>query len=290
MSKNFLFFGFGQVAKSFVDILYEKKETFNFITTSRESSQKKYFKNTEYKSFNLNEKSFDKSLINELGSVDHILISIPPINGDDLVNKHFGKFFNSKKIKWVTYLSATSVYGDHKGDWVNEKSLTNPTSKNGIARLDAENVWKNLSEKINLQIQIFRLAGIYSNNFNILKRLQNGKIQVVDKKNHFFSRIHIEDIATILYKSLNNFKSGEIYNICDDKPSPQSEIAAYGAKLLKLKVPKFIKLDEVDSEMLKNFYKDSKKVENKKMKSFFKYNLKFPTYIEGLNYIFNNRV
>ena len=59
MSKNFLFFGFGQVAKSFVDILYEKKETFNFITTSRESSQKKYFKNTEYKSFNLNEKSFD---------------------------------------------------------------------------------------------------------------------------------------------------------------------------------------------------------------------------------------
>ena len=26
-------------------ILYEKKETFNFITTSRESSQKKYFKN-----------------------------------------------------------------------------------------------------------------------------------------------------------------------------------------------------------------------------------------------------
>ena len=114
-------------------------------------------------------------------------------------------------------------------------------------------MWKNLSEKINLQIQIFRLAGIYSNNFNILKRLQNGKIQVVDKKNHFFSRIHIEDIATILYKSLNNFKSGEIYNICDDKPAPQSEIAAYGAKLLKLKVPKFIKLDEVDSEMLKNF-------------------------------------
>ena len=161
MSKNFLFFGFGQVAKSFVDILYEKKETFNFITTSRESSQKKYFKNTEYKSFNLNEKSFDKSLINELGSVDHILISIPPINGEDIVNKHFGKFFNSKKIKWITYLSATSVYGDHKGDWVNEKSLTNPTSKNGIARLDQKMVEKFI-RKINLQIQIFRLAGIYS--------------------------------------------------------------------------------------------------------------------------------
>ena len=40
--------------------------------------------------------------------------------------------------------------------------------------------------------------------------------------------------------------------------------------------------------MLKNFYKDSKKVNNKKMKEFFNYKLKFPTYIEGLNYIKDN--
>ena len=42
--------------------------------------------------------------------------------------------------------------------------------------------------------------------------------------------------------------------------------------------------------MLRNFYKDSKKVDNKKMKTFFKYNLKFPTYEEGLDYIFNNNI
>ena len=42
--------------------------------------------------------------------------------------------------------------------------------------------------------------------------------------------------------------------------------------------------------MLQNFYKDSKKVDNKKMKKFFKYNLKFPTYIEGLDHIFNNNI
>ena len=49
-----------------------------------------------------------------------------------------------------------------------------------------------------------------------------------------------------------------------------------------------MKLEELESEMLKNFYKDSKKVDNKKMKAFFKYDLKYPTYKEGLNYIFNN--
>jgi hypothetical protein len=52
--------------------------------------------------------------------------------------------------------------------------------------------------------------------------------------------------------------------------------------------PKIIELKDIESEMLKNFYKDSKKVSNKKMKSFFEYDLKFPSYIEGLNYIRNN--
>ena len=146
-----------------------------------------------------------------------------------------------------------------------------------------------LSNKHKYPLQIFRLAGIYSNEFNILKRLQTGKLQVVDK-NHFFSRIHVEDIANILFKSLDNFKNNEIYNICDDKPASQSDVAAYGAKLLNLKNPNTVKLEEVESEMLRNFYKDSKKVDNKKMKTFFKYNLKFPTYVEGLDYIFNNNL
>ena len=147
-----------------------------------------------------------------------------------------------------------------------------------------------LSSEKNYPLQIFRLAGIYSNEYNILRRLQTGKVQVVDKKNHFFSRIHVDDIANILFKSLNNFKRDEIYNICDDRPASQSEVAAYGAKLLRMEQPKPVKLEEVESEMLQNFYKDSKKVDNKKMKAFFKYNLKFPTYIEGLDYIFNNNI
>ena len=45
---------------------------------------------------------------------------------------------------------------------------------------------------------------------------------------------------------------------------------------------------QIKSEMLKNFYNESKKVSNKKVKNYFNYNLKFPSYIEGLNYIRDN--
>ena len=290
MSKTKVFcFGFGQVAESFINKLINEKKDFDLSVTSRQETHQIEFNNIKINSYHFTDDKFDDSIKKKVEEADYILVSIPPIDGKDIVANYFDT--NQKKIincKWITYLSATSVYGDHKGDWVNEDSATQPTSDNGISRLEAEKNWKSLSNKKNYPIQIFRLAGIYSNELNILKRLKTGKVQIVDKKNHFFSRIHVEDIANILFKSLDNFKKNEIYNICDDKPTSQIEVAAYGAKLLKLEKPNSVKLEEVESEMLRNFYKDSKKVDNKKMKEFFNHKLKYPTYVEGLNYIFNN--
>ncbi len=290
MSKLKVFcFGFGQVAESFIDKLINEKKDLELSITSRKETHQIEFNNIKINSFQFTNVKFDSLILKKIEEADYLLISIPPIDGKDIVADFLdANLKNLKNCKWITYLSATSVYGDHNGDWVNENSTTKPTSANGISRLQAEKTWKNLSNKNNYPLQIFRLAGIYSNQFNILKRLQTGSVQIVDKKNHFFSRIHVEDIANILFKSLDNFKNNEIYNICDDKPAPQSEVAAYGAKLLKLKKPNPMKLEEIESEMLRNFYKDSKKVDNKKMKTYFKYNLKYPTYEDGLNYIFNN--
>ena len=292
MSKiNIFCFGFGQVAENFINKLINEKKDFDLSITSRQDTHQIDLNNLKLTSYQFTNDKFDRSIIKKLEKVNYILISIPPIEGKDIVADYFDKNQqNISNCKWITYLSATSVYGDHKGEWVNEKSSTKPTSFNGSSRLAAENTWKKLSNKNKYPLQIFRLAGIYSNEFNILKRLQTGKLQIIDRKNHFFSRIHVEDIANILFKSLDNFKNNEIYNICDDKPAPQSEVAAYGAKLLNIENPNTVKLADVESEMLQNFYKDSKKVDNKKMKAFFKYNLKFPTYVEGLDYIFNDKL
>jgi len=288
MSKmNIVCFGFGQVAKNFIKNLNNNGVSFKLTTTSREESTNKKFENINYESFQCLEKSYDKNLISRLEEADHILISIAPINGVDIVIKNFQNYFKSNKLKWVTYLSATSVYGDHNGEWVNEKSRTQPKSPNGIERLKVEKEWMKLSNEIDLPLQIFRLSGIYSNKYNILRRLQSGEAKIINKKNHFFSRIHIEDIANILCKSLANFKNREIYNISDDRPSSNEEVIMHGIKLLGLNKPKTIEIDNIENEMLKNFYQESKKVSNKKMKELFNYKLKFPTYVEGLNYISN---
>ena len=287
---NIVCFGFGQVAKNFIKKLNNDGVSFKLTTTSRENSKNKKFDNINYDSFQFTEKSYDKNFTSKLEEADHILLSIAPINGVDIVIKNFQNYFKPNKLKWITYLSATSVYGDHGGNWVDENSETKPTSPNGIERLKIEKQWMELANKFDLPFQIFRLSGIYSNQYNILTRLKSGEVKIVNKKSHFFSRIHVEDIANILFNSLNHFKKKEIYNISDDKPASAEEVALYGVKLLGANKPKTIEINEIESEMLKGFYRDSKKVDNKKMKEIFNYKLKYPSYVEGLNHIFNNTI
>ena len=287
-TKNIICFGFGQVAKNFIKKLIDQGATFKLTTTSREDSKTKEFENINYESFQFTEEGFDKNFISRFEEADHILLSIAPINGADIVIKNLKDYFKSSKFKWITYLSATSVYGNHNGEWVDENSETKPTSPNGIERLKVEKEWMQLASKYDLPFQIFRLSGIYSNQYNILKRLKSGEAKIINKKNHFFSRIHVDDIANVLSSSLNNLKKKEIYNISDNQPASAEEVVMYGVNLLGIDKPKTIEISEIKSEMLKNFYKDSKKVDNKKMKEFFNHKLKYPTYVEGLNYIFNN--
>ena len=100
----------------------------------------------------------------------------------------------------------------------------------------------------------------------------------------------MEDISNILQLTLEkkNISPGEIYNLSDDYPCSNIEVANYAYDLMKILKPKMVEIREIESEMLKNFYKDSKKVSNSKVKKIFSYKLKFPTYKEGLRNIFNH--
>ena len=289
MSKIKVFcFGFGQVAKYFVKKIIKEKQALELNVSSRKKTHISTFEGIDLNSYEFNNKKIDKNIDVKIQEADFILVSIPPINDEDIVVANFKKIIKKTNAKWITYLSATSVYGNHDGEWVNEDSETKPTSTNGIRRLKAEDQWLKFSGENNIPLQIFRLSGIYSEENNILKRLISGQAKIIKKKNHFFSRIHVEDIANILFHSMKKFKSNEIYNISDDKPASQEEIASYGSKLLKVKSPEHLELQALEDGMLKDFYKDSKKVDNQKVKDFFAYQFAYPTYKEGLDKIFND--
>ena len=291
MSKIKVFcFGFGQVAKYFIKKIIKENQALELNVSSRQKTQNLKFEGLDFNAYEFNDKKIDRNINLKIQDADFILVSIPPTNEEDIVINNFGEIIKKTKTQWITYLSATSVYGNHNGKWVNEYSNAKPTSNSGIKRLKAENQWLKFSNENNLPLQIFRLSGIYSLQNNILQRLISGQAKIVKKENHFFSRVHVEDIANLLFHSMKKFKTNEIYNISDDKPASQEEVANYGSKLLKLSSPEFLELDALEDGMLKDFYKDSKKVDNRKVKEFFNYQFTYPTYKEGLEKIFNDIV
>ena len=134
-------FGFGQVAEYFVTNLIKKNINFELFATNTKGTQIKKFKKIKYKSYFFYNKVFDPNLIKDLNNVDKVLISIPPINGVDMVLKNFFRSFEKNKFNWVTYLSATSIYGNKNGEWVDENTKPEPSSEKGIASLNAEKNW-----------------------------------------------------------------------------------------------------------------------------------------------------
>ncbi len=279
---NLLCFGFGQVAKEFLKSLLKYNIKINLNTTSRKKTGEYKYLKLKYKNFSFDETKFDKKLLIEIRKFSHILVSTPPVGSKDLFLELIGSNFNLlNKSKWITYLSSTSVYGDHKGNWVDENSKLIPNSKKAKIRLEIENKWKDLSK--NYPIQIFRLAGIYSKEENLITRIKKSNSRIVKKKNHKFSRVHVEDISGFLLSSLENFKSGEIYNIADDKPISNEEVLNEILEKYTLKSPTIIDFEDLENSALKEIYLSSKQVKNSKAKTFFNYELIYPTIREGLN-------
>ncbi len=227
-----------------------------------------------------------QDIFNVLHKTDFLLISIPPDqNGDPLIPFIREILPNLKLLKWLGYLSSTSVYGNHQGKWVDETSKTHPTSPQGIARLKAEQQWLEFGENLSLPIHIFRLSGIYGPGRNVLEDLKAGKAQRIFKEGSVFSRIHVEDIAQALNASMKAPQPGRIYNLADNEPTPSHEVVAYGAELLGINPPPLIPFEQASlTPMGRSFYQDSKRVRNDRLLNELVPALLFPTYKEGLKY------
>ena len=285
---KFFFFGFGQTAKYFVNNLAQSKKKFSFSATNTRRTSFKTFGKKKFKSFKFRDKFYDKKLIKELVQADYILVSIPPQKKIDIVLRGFSNLLKKSKFKKLIYLSATSVYGNHNGKWVNENSKLKGRTKFGLGRKIVEKAWLKFRDSNNLDVNILRVSGIYSKENNVLKKISRKNIYVKEKK--YFSRIRIEDLARILKKMFFSQKKFMVLNASDDKPATNKEVANFAAKLLKIKNLKPVPIAKFKNKMIKEFYKDSKKVSNKKMRNKLKIKLKYPTYKEGLRDIFDHYI
>ena len=282
-----LIFGFGYTAK-FMCQKFSKKNWEVFCTTRFKEKAK------EIKSLNATPIFFDdeEKIESVLSKNSYILSTAPPENSKDPVVENYGHLLkkNSERVKWAGYLSTTSVYGDKKGEWVTEDTELEPNLERSISRVAAENSWIKLGENLLIKTVIFRLAGIYGPGRSLVDRLMKDEdVYIVDKPAHLFNRIHVDDIVGAIEMAISSKSEAKIFNLSDDLPAKQLDVAKFAASLLKRKSPQTVSLEsDLVSEMARSFYKEEKKVSNTRLKDELGYKLVFPSFKEGLFSIHKN--
>ncbi len=221
----------------------------------------------------------------------HVLSCIPPLlSGEDPVLKQLKtQLLNSKKLRWVGYLSTTGVYGDTQGKWVSEDSSPNPQQERSIRRFSCEKQW--LETK--LPVQILRLPGIYGPGRSAFESLISGTVKMVDKPGQVFSRVHVDDIAGAVLFLINLFSQGKdpkVINVADNLPTSNLEVIAFAAKLAKKPLPSKIPFEIAKksmSPMALSFWEENRKVDNKLLCKKLGYSLIYPDYKAGLKNCFS---
>ena len=218
----------------------------------------------------------DSSVKAAIASATHILSSVPPLSeGGDPVLLQYGTEIATNANCWIGYLSATGVYGDTKGAWVDESAPVGLGRR--TARADADHKWQRLGS-------VFRLPGIYGPGRSALDRVQSGKAHRIDLPDQVFSRVHVDDIVSGVIAGMTRPRG--CYNLTDDLPSSQNAVIDYACALLGVAPPPMQSLDEAKLlPMARGFYGENRRISNGRAKRILNWIPVYSNYKQGLDAI-----
>ncbi len=283
---NLLCFGLGYSAEHFVGLY---GDGFARIVATVRGAERAAWLSTRLagrlKALVFDGDSASPELVHAIGEADAALVSIPQDEAGDPVLRACGDAFErAPRLGAVVYLSTVGVYGDRRGDWVDENAAPRPTSERSRKRLAAEQVWQDFGKRRGIAVAILRLAGIYGPGRNALTQVARGDARRIVKPDQVFNRIHVDDIAQAIDAALAR-KAAGIFNVADDEPSPAGDPLALAAQLLGAPSPPEIPYEDAAPKMSPlalSFWQECRRVNNDKLKRELGVTLRYPTYREGL--------
>jgi nucleoside-diphosphate-sugar epimerase len=181
-----------------------------------------------------------------------------------------------KAPRLVLWVSSTSVYGDLKGDWVNEETQPEPNTFSGKILLAAEKI----VQQIPCETSVIRFSGIYGpGRTRLLSQVLAGKGRRSSPE-QWSNRVHADDCGGILAHLVEYALSGNPllpdYLASDSAPVTQHEIRQWLAQQLAVSL--------VEEEVKAG---STRRCDNSLLLSS-GYQFKYPTFKEGYGSLIND--
>jgi nucleoside-diphosphate-sugar epimerase len=167
------------------------------------------------------------------------------------------------------YVSSTGVYGKTRGPIDDDTPVTPDTPRNE-QRLAAEALWRDAGATV------LRVAAIYGPGRGMHERVRSGSARIAGDGRHHVCRIHVEDLALALLRSVELRLGPRTYVIADDEPAEQGEVVRYLAERLGVPCPSAVPLDAAPETL-----RHDRLIDSSRFKRDAGIGWRYPTYREG---------
>jgi nucleoside-diphosphate-sugar epimerase len=170
-------------------------------------------------------------------------------------------------------VSSTAVYGQRRGEHIDEDSPTHPTQFRGETLLASEG----LLAASGLSTVAVRLGGIYGpGRESLIDRARDGKLRLRSAE-HFTNRIHRDDAAGMLRHLLFCSSPESLYLGVDDAAAEEAELYTWLSKELDAPAPEE---EGEDAKTDRRRQVGSKRCSNRRIRES-GYSFRYPTYRDG---------
>jgi nucleoside-diphosphate-sugar epimerase len=265
----------GFIGGNLLNLIEKKcKDTYEIVLLS--SIDNRNYKTILHKNYTFTKDDFFKKSIRQIDIVIHIGAFIPKgsLEAND-IEKSIMNIINTKYLidnlpnipSQLIFLSTIDVYGKVEGI-ISEDILPNPLTLYGWSKLYCEKIIENWATEKSVTIQILRIGHIYGKGEEAYKKvipvtiqkLKEGKSpQIFGSGSEKRSFLHVDDVCTLILKSIELKKYEGIINLCSSDSYAIKDII----EMLILISTKKLKIEYIKTENKGiNFEFDTSKMNN----------------------------
>ncbi|MDP3669636.1 MAG: SDR family oxidoreductase [Telluria sp.] len=179
----------------------------------------------------------------------------------------------------LVYVSTSGVYGDCKGELIDETRPVAPRNARAVRRVDAERVLRRWARGAHARLAILRVPGIYGPGRLPLRRLEQGTPALLAADDVYTNHIHADDLARIVALALFRALPGRVYHAVDDSDMKMADYFDSVADAFALARPPRMgreQLAQAVTPTLLSFMSESRRMGNDRIKRELGVRLRYP--------------